>query len=66
VAEGAVVVGLTQAVAADWAAAAFRWFAVVAWHRYDVIYRRGGETPAVPSTCRCSAAAGRPASPLSC
>jgi phosphatidylglycerophosphate synthase len=49
VAEGAVVVGLTQAVAADWAAAGFAWFAVVAWHRYDVIYRRGSETPAVPS-----------------
>jgi phosphatidylglycerophosphate synthase len=49
VAEGAVLVGLTQAVAADWAAAAFLWFAVVAWHRYDVVYRRGGETPMVPS-----------------
>ena len=48
-AEGATVVGLTQAVAADWAAAAFAWFAVVAWHRYDVSYRRGGETPVVPS-----------------
>jgi hypothetical protein len=30
-------------------AAAFVWFALVAWHRYDVIYRRGGETPAVPT-----------------
>jgi phosphatidylglycerophosphate synthase len=49
VAEGVAVVTLTQAVAADWSAAAFVWFAVVAWHRYDVIYRRGGETPAVPT-----------------
>jgi phosphatidylglycerophosphate synthase len=46
--EGAVVVLVTQAVAGDWAAAAFAWFAVVAWHRYDVIYRRGGGMPAQP------------------
>lgn len=47
--EGAVVLGATEAAAPHWAAAAFGWFAIVAWHRYDVIYRRGGDTPLVPT-----------------
>jgi len=48
VVEGAVVLGVTVGCAPHWAGAAFGWFAVVAWHRYDVVYRRGGATPVVP------------------
>jgi hypothetical protein len=46
--EGAAVLTLTAVYAPHWTATAFGWFAVVAWHRYDVVYRRGGPMPRVP------------------
>jgi hypothetical protein len=46
--EGTAVVACAATLAPAWAPAAFGWFAVVAWHRYDVVYRRGGPAPSVP------------------
>lgn len=46
--EGAVLLTAVLLAAAHWAASAFGWFAVVAWHRYDLVYRRGGGAPGVP------------------
>ena len=37
--EGAAVLTATAVDARRWTAAAFGWFAVVAWHRYDLVYR---------------------------
>lgn len=48
-AEGAAVLALTAGCAPNWRAAAFGWFAVVAWHRYDVAYRRGGAATVPPN-----------------
>lgn len=39
--EGAAVLVATHGYAPAWDAAAFGWFAAVAWHRYDVVYRTG-------------------------
>lgn len=47
--EGAAVIATSATFAPSWMPAAFGWFAVVAWHRYDIVYRRGGPTPAVPT-----------------
>jgi phosphatidylglycerophosphate synthase len=47
--EGAAVLTATAVQAPHWTAIAFGWFAVVAWHRYDVVYRRGGPMPRVPT-----------------
>jgi hypothetical protein len=46
--EGAVVVTAAAVDASHWTAAAFGWFAVVAWHRYDLVYRSGRPAPKVP------------------
>lgn len=46
--EGAVAIAATAVCAQNWLPAAFGWLAVVAWHRYDIVYRRGGRIPAVP------------------
>jgi phosphatidylglycerophosphate synthase len=46
--EGAAVLTAAAVDAKHWTAAVFGWFAVVAWHRYDLVYRGGGPLPRVP------------------
>ena len=43
--EGAAVLTAAAVDARHWTAAAFGWFAVVAWHRYDLVYRGEGPLP---------------------
>ncbi len=45
--EGGALFGCALLAAPDWTSAAFGWFAVSAWHRYDVVYRRVGVPMAV-------------------
>jgi hypothetical protein len=45
--ETGLVIHLVHRDAPDWDAAAFGWVALVAWHRYDLIYRRGAVSTVV-------------------